>query len=868
MPRIPSSLRGAAAAAVLLTLGCQGPSESPVTPREPATPAAAVPASGVRPASGVQEPTLTPPLQETAERLQLRRERARILAGQYVERGNEAFERADFQGALSNFASALEVDPSNEEARAGMRRTEAILGQRGAGAAEFAQDAKDRETIRRAEALLAAEQAILDGDTALRASQHEESIARYREALVILRYHPLLQREGLTEAAVQSRIEAAVADREAADRRAASEVEAEASRQRAEREAAAAQTRQRRIESLFREAHVSFVNERYERAERLLDEVLALEPEHEEAHELKEIVVAARHRATESGLRQKLREEWQKTFTELDTMNIPQTETLEYDLRRWAEVAQRTPREMVGSAGPEEEEREVLARLSQTTFPAKFDEAGIAEVAAFLQNLTGVNFILSRRVREEVPEEEKTIRGIDLRQTSVRKLLDLVAELTPLGWRVRNGVVTIAHKEELRGGQVLAFYEVRDIVNPVRDFPAPEINLSPSGATEPAPEDLPERPFLVINADKLVDLIRSTIEPLSWEEDERNTINYQNGTLVVSQTPGVQTQIGELLRDLREATGIMVDIQARFLKVADSFLEDIGIDWRGLGDDSGGVGLPGRGTSAILDDFGAVAGSPASPGAIGTGSDPGAFYTVGNDDLRARAENLFDLGLGSQDILVGSGGLSVQYTLLDDTQLELILRAVSKSERVEEVTASRLLVFNTARSNLRVLNQVTYVKDFDVEIAQASAVADPIIDVVSDGVFLDVRPVVSADRRFITMELRPTVAVLQRPIPEAQTSLGVGSPVTIQLPELEVQRARTTVTMPDRGTILLGGQKISEKQDFQSGVPILNRIPLISALFERKAKFVSNRKLLILIKATIVIPEEHEPSLAAASRAR
>jgi general secretion pathway protein D len=124
-----------------------------------------------------------------------------------------------------------------------------------------------------------------------------------------------------------------------------------------------------------------------------------------------------------------------------------------------------------------------------------------------------------------------------------------------------------------------------------------------------------------------------------------------------------------------------------------------------------------------------------------------------------------------------------------------------------------------------------------------------------------VTPIVSADRRFITMELRPTVATLTRPIRELTTTLGVGSPVTIQLPELEIQRVRTTVTMPDGATLLLGGQTISEKQDYTSGIPVLSDLPVISFFFSRKGRYISNRRLLILIKAEIVILEEHEPEL-------
>ena len=62
--------------------------------------------------------------------------------------------------------------------------------------------------------------------------------------------------------------------------------------------------------------------------------------------------------------------------------------------------------------------------------------------------------------------------------------------------------------------------------------------------------------------------------------------------------------------------------------------------------------------------------------------------------------------------------------------------------------------------------------------------------------------------------------------------------------------------------VLLGGLKASDKQDQHSGVPILNKIPIVSFLFDRKGNYVSNRKLLVLLRANIVIPQESEPTPA------
>ncbi|HVS08910.1 MAG TPA: hypothetical protein VMS76_03475, partial [Planctomycetota bacterium] len=755
-------------------------------------------------------------------------------------------------------------NPASQEARQRLRRVEALMGDRFAEAADVFQDAAARETVRRAQARIAVEQAVIQGDLALRRGDYDAAVDNYREAELILRYHPLVATETADQALVASKLQSALELREEGLR-----TEARLVREAAEAERLAAEERQReylrnKLRTLYAEARAAFLADDFARSEALSNQILLEDPGNEAALAMREAAQTARHQVVDEVTRRNYVEQWKRTFDELDTMDVPQTQSLVFDdLRRWRDVSQRRPlefseRDTLAAADTEA----VLERLETVRFAPRFvgpdgEGSPLSEIAAYLQNLTGVNFLVSSRVREELDEDDRTIK-LELPERSVRKVLDIIADTSEsLRWKIEDGVVKFVTREEMIGGQVLRMYEVRDIIHPVPNFPAREVNVTPSGGLEQPDEDLEEREGLVVTSDALEGLIRDNIAPESWDEDPRNSVRItESGTMVVYQTPEVHAQILQLLEDLREATGIMVDIQARFLKVEDNFLEDIGVDFRGLGQ-------PGLGTNTFLNDFGDPTTQGTLGNEIGRGSDLGAFYDEGQDgDIRGRVENLYDLALGDTDVLTGSGGLSFQWTYLNDLQMELILRAVSKSERVELVTAPRLLVFNTARANIAVLNQVAYVQDFDVEIAQGASIADPIVNVVQDGVILDVRPVVSADRRFILMELRPTVATLERPVLEVATTLGSQNSVTIQLPVLDIQRVRTTVPMPDGGTVMLGGLKVSEKQDLRSGVPILNKLPVVRFLFERKGTFQTNRKLLILINANIVIPQELEPTPA------
>jgi type II secretory pathway component GspD/PulD (secretin) len=803
-------------------------------------------------------------LDDAADRVSRIRQRAETLSGQYVARGDEFLERADLENALREFANALEVLPSNQTARERMRQVEALMGDDYTSAPDVMEDAVERETIRRAQALISAEQFTTDGDNFVRLGELDRAIESYRRAETILRYHPLIATESLDEQVVAQKLQSTMEMLQEAERAEAQRRENAAEAARMERERQQREYRENKLRTLYAEANAAFKREQYGQAESLAEQILLLDAGNEVALEMRDISRQARHQKTTEDNRDAYRKNWIRTFEKLDGLAIPQVDTLVFDdLERWREVVNRLPYEFSGEDPLEAADKAAIVdRLESLRIRPRFvgadgEGAALEDVATYLQTVTGINFLISPRVRDELDEEETSIE-LDLPERSVKKVLDIIAETKEnLRWKIADGVVKFVTAEELVGGQVLRMYEVRDLIRPITDFPGREINIEPSGGLEPPDEDFEEREALVVTEDSLDSLIRDNVAVESWEADPANNLRISSGTLVVNQTPEVHDQIQKLLDDLREATGIMVDIQARFLKVEDNFLEDIGVDFRGLG-------APGLGTNAFFNDFGDPTAQQTLGNEIGQDTSAGFFYDEGGDgDIKGRIEQLYDEFLGDDDVLTGSGGLSFQWTYLNDLQLEMILRAVSKSERVELVTAPRVLVFNTARSNLTVMNQVAYVQDYDVEIAQAASIADPIIAVVQDGVILDVRPVVSADRRFVTLELRPTVAELKRPIRTLTTSLGVsGNSVTIQLPELEVSRVRTSVPMPDGGTVLLGGFKIHESQDLRSGVPILNKIPLISFFFERHGTFVSNRKLLILLKANIVIPQEHEPSPA------
>ncbi|HEV8292085.1 MAG TPA: hypothetical protein VGP94_09180, partial [Tepidisphaeraceae bacterium] len=81
---------------------------------------------------------------------------------------------------------------------------------------------------------------------------------------------------------------------------------------------------------------------------------------------------------------------------------------------------------------------------------------------------------------------------------------------------------------------------------------------------------------------------------------------------------------------------------------------------------------------------------------------------------------------------------------------------------------------------------------------------------------------------------------------------------SVQLPILDITSVNTIVSVPDGGTLLLGGQTLAGETEVEEGVPILSKIPFIKRLFTNRSTAKDERILLILVKPTIIIQREVE----------
>jgi len=273
-----------------------------------------------------------------------------------------------------------------------------------------------------------------------------------------------------------------------------------------------------------------------------------------------------------------------------------------------------------------------------------------------------------------------------------------------------------------------------------------------------------------------------------------------------------------------------------------------------------------------LDEIGVEFGGPVEsgleypiPDVNGLGTSVATGYAFIDESLKyeVRAANLTSYSgvLGTEITpfnITPDGGMALQWSYLDDYQLEAILTAVSKRQRSRTLDAPRVVAFDSQTAYTMVVDQIAYIKDVDVNQTGVSPVINPLVGSFRVGSMLEIRPTVTYDRKYVILEVEPTTA--QHVASEySQLNLAQGfTVVQVELPVILMAQIKTTITIPDGGTVLVGGLKKVIEQNKRVGIPVINRIPILNIIFGRIGQTKLRNNLFVLIKAQILIVKEQE----------
>jgi general secretion pathway protein D len=91
------------------------------------------------------------------------------------------------------------------------------------------------------------------------------------------------------------------------------------------------------------------------------------------------------------------------------------------------------------------------------------------------------------------------------------------------------------------------------------------------------------------------------------------------------------------------------------------------------------------------------------------------------------------------------------------------------------------------------------------------------------------------------------------------------SGTTVQLPTFQLITVSTTVSVPDGGTVLLGGIKRLSEGRNEFGVPLLSKVPYVDRLFRNVGIGRTTDSLMMMVTPHIIIQEEEEDRLGVAT---
>lgn len=836
------------------------------------TPPAATPAhsGSVTPKSPVAvKPEI--PLESPA---QVNAQRASLL----VVEADDAVKAGKYQNAITLYTAALALDPHNVAARLGRRNAKKLSS--GQTVSLLSQTIYSNAILaQRAQVMF--NTALDQSNAELQAGHYNRALnsADNAEAAATSSRHLLSPRDYQAMMARAKQQIALVQRQQAMAQAAIAKIQAEKIQQsQVQLEARVAAERRIRINELMQTANNYYKQQQYQHALDTLDQIVAIDPHDYTARFMRRMVQDQIQYTKYNHYANHRSHSIQENDVANEEETIPYQRLLIYP-RDWPELSRMREAEMTSSESPMD--RKVDKRLSENDPKISASQIPFENVVDLLRNQTGLNIVVNWSALAAAGVEKTSPVSLTLRDVPFKKVLQIVLQQvqgggsTQLGYSVDQGVITISTNDQLAQQKVVRVYDIQDLLVKAPNFSNfPQFNLQSAtqntstsvssgsagtannngnlfggggGGAGSAASTTTSKKAMVREITKLIE---NTVDRNTWVDNGGTvgTIREISGQLVVSQTPEAQQKIAGLLQQLRESRAIQISIEARFLLVGTNFLNDFAFGWN-LTFPQGFFG-PDVAPLTINNNTASIA-APQSTGIVGSLGGNGAGTG------KASPTNALDI----------SGGILSNY------QLNLFMQATQEDVHTTTVTAPRITLFNGQQAYITVAQQQNFVSSFTQTVGGGGlngvgGVGTNLnISTLTTGVVLAVQATVSADHRYVVMTLQPSLSTLNGlqtfningQSTEAATTSGI--PLAggfVQLPNISLTELATTVSVPDGGTLLIGGQRLVGEVEVESGVPILSKIPIINRLFTNRSYVRDTKVLLILVRPHIIIQKEAE----------
>ena len=375
------------------------------------------------------------------------------------------------------------------------------------------------------------------------------------------------------------------------------------------------------------------------------------------------------------------------------------------------------------------------------------------------------------------------------------------------------------------------------------------------------------------------------------------------GSLVVTNTQENLALVEEIVNFAVKTEPVMVRVCVTMIKCQENRLKELGFDWM-----LGNVGFGGTSWIPGADNLNFSGGTTGNGGNLGDISIPpnqvsGNPITAGNrsGDEAVHVDGI-DAAIArdrsASNGLLGASrapGVFQLTKLLDDSSVEMMMRGLKQKKGVDIMTAASTVTRSGQISSVRSVKEMWYAQAYEPPELPNSVGGD-----VNDfnggfgggggnvfavtpahptdfkmreiGVILEVTPTADADKRFVDVQLAPSVVDFDgyinwgSPINEPLTVPAGGlinplrartteiTPNRILEPVFSNNRINTTVGVADGATIVLGGLLQDRITKVNDKTPVFGSIPLIGRLFESDVSQPVSTAVVFLVNVKLVDP--------------
>jgi len=294
------------------------------------------------------------------------------------------------------------------------------------------------------------------------------------------------------------------------------------------------------------------------------------------------------------------------------------------------------------------------------------------------------------------------------------------------------------------------------------------------------------------------------------------------GVLTVTDTPSNQALARDLIM-LWDTGPSQVKIQARFVEIEMTDIEELGVEWWWAREDRHSQ------KTGRFSNMGVNMHSPS----ISEDADDAAFFGMANETS----------GLGLKLGRFTQAGSVIQ----------VYLKALQEEGKANLLSSPTVTTLSGQMAKIQLANIVPYASDFtrtNIGIPEFPVMVEvyKVAEKVTGPIF-EVTPTVAGDSQVVTMDIHPEVSVLVDQLPiTASTDFpeGLGYPV------IDTRTAQTSVVIKSGETVVVGGLIREDENVTKKKVPFLGDVPLIGNLFKTHHTNSVKKNLVIFLTATVL----------------